>query len=81
MIANFFPFRHLLSLCLQVKFLDVIEEDGKLVVSQKRASAGPVGQFKRGQVVSGTVTGLRPYGAFLELDGGHAGLLHISQVQ
>jgi predicted RNA-binding protein with RPS1 domain len=31
-------------------------------------------------VVSGTITGLRQYGAFLELDGGIAGLLHISQI-
>jgi S1 RNA binding domain len=28
----------------------------------------------------GTITGLRNYGAFLELDGGMAGLLHISQI-
>lgn len=33
-----------------------------------------------GSVVSGTVTGLRQYGAFLELEGGMAGLLHISQI-
>ena len=30
--------------------------------------------------LSGTITGLRNYGAFLELDGGMAGLLHISQI-
>ena len=30
--------------------------------------------------MSGTVTGLRPYGAFLELENGVAGLLHISQI-
>ena len=35
---------------------------------------------RSGSVVSGTVTGLRPYGAFLELEGGMAGLLHISQI-
>jgi predicted RNA-binding protein with RPS1 domain len=32
------------------------------------------------QVVKGTITGLRNYGAFLELEGGTAGLLHISQI-
>jgi small subunit ribosomal protein S1 len=31
-------------------------------------------------VVGGTITGLRNYGAFLELEGGMAGLLHISQI-
>ena len=36
--------------------------------------------LNRGEVVAGTVTGLRQYGAFLELDGGVAGLLHISQI-
>merc|ERR1711998_809720 len=29
---------------------------------------------------TGTITGLRNYGAFLELEGGMAGLLHISQI-
>jgi ribosomal protein S1 len=35
---------------------------------------------KRGDVMNATVTGLRPYGAFVELEGGLAGLLHISQI-
>lgn len=66
---------------LQVKFLDVDEEAGKLVVSQKRATMdGATFDLKRGAVVSGTITGLRNYGAFLELEGGMAGLLHISQI-
>ena len=30
--------------------------------------------------MSGTVTGLRQYGVFVELSGGLAGLLHISQI-
>lgn len=63
---------------VSVKFLDVIEDEGKLVVSQRRAMT-PF-ELKRGEVVSGTITGLRQYGAFLELDGGAAGLLHISQI-
>lgn len=61
-----------------VKFLDVIEDEGKLVVSQRRAMT-PF-ELKRGEVISGTITGLRQYGAFLELEGGAAGLLHISQI-
>lgn len=64
-----------------MKFLDVDEEAGKLVVSQKRAVMDGVSfDLKRGSVVSGTITGLRNYGAFLELEGGMAGLLHISQI-
>jgi small subunit ribosomal protein S1 len=71
----------LITLDLQVKFLDVDEDAGKLVVSQKRAAMeGASFDFKKGAVVSGTITGLRNYGAFLELEGGMAGLLHISQI-
>ena len=66
---------------IKVKFLDVNEEEGKLVVSERRAVVGSqASELKRGAVVSGTVTGIRPYGAFLELEGGAAGLLHISQI-
>jgi ribosomal protein S1 len=59
----------------------VNEDEGKLVVSQKRAIMdGQTFDIRRGSVVNGTITGLRNYGAFLELDGGMAGLLHISQI-
>jgi predicted RNA-binding protein with RPS1 domain len=64
----------------QVKFLDVIEDEGKVVVSQRRALADNAPTLVRGSVIAGTVTGLRNYGAFLELAGGSAGLLHISQI-
>lgn len=75
------PDLSLVGTTLKVKFLDVIEDEGKLVISQRRALMETQTQdLKRGEVVSGTVTGLRQYGAFLELDGGVAGLLHISQI-
>jgi general stress protein 13 len=35
--------------------------------------------YKIGQVVSGRVTGLQAYGAFVQLDGDHQGLVHISE--
>jgi predicted RNA-binding protein with RPS1 domain len=78
----YFYYFYIFYFCvLQVKFLDVNEDEGKLVVSQKRAlSDGMTVDLKRGSVVGGTITGLRNYGAFLELDGGMAGLLHISQI-
>ena len=60
--------------------LDVIEEEGKLVVSQRLALAASAPALPRGSLVAGTVTGLRPYGAFLEVEGGYSGLLHISQI-
>jgi predicted RNA-binding protein with RPS1 domain len=63
-----------------VKCLDVIPEDGKLVVSQRLAHADTVPRLQAGQLVPATVTYIRPYGVFLELEGGLSGLLHVSQV-
>ncbi len=63
-----------------MKVLDVIEEEGKLVVSQRLALAASAPALVRGSLVTGTVTGLRPYGVFLEVEGGYSGLLHISQI-
>jgi len=74
------PDESLIGQKLMVKFLDVVEEEGKVVISQRRALADNAPALERGAVVQGTVTGLRNYGAFLELDGGSAGLLHISQI-
>ena len=37
-------------------------------------------QFKAGDVVEGTVDSIKPYGAFIKLDEGVDGLLHISQI-
>ena len=36
--------------------------------------------FKAGEVVKGRVTGIKPYGAFISLEGGYTGLLHISEI-
>lgn len=74
------PDESIIGSTLNVKFLDVNEEEGKLVVSQRRALMENQTELTRGEIVSGTITGLRQYGAFLELDGGVAGLLHISQI-
>ena len=37
-------------------------------------------QFKAGDIVEGTVDSIKPYGAFIKLDDGVDGLLHISQI-
>lgn len=74
------PDESLIGQTLSVKFLDVIEEEGKIVVSQRLAVTANVPDLNKGEVMDATVTGLRAYGAFLELDGGQAGLLHISQI-
>ena len=65
---------------LQVKVLDLDEEDGKLVVSERLAKAASAVKLVRGAVIEGVVTGLRPFGVFVELGGGLNGLIHISQL-
>ncbi|WP_033843174.1 S1 domain-containing post-transcriptional regulator GSP13 [Geobacillus icigianus] len=36
--------------------------------------------IKRGAIVKGKVTGIQPYGAFVQLEGGTQGLIHISEI-
>ncbi len=36
--------------------------------------------YKIGQVVQGTITGIKPYGAFVKVDDDTSGLIHISEV-
>eukprot|EP00607_Mallomonas_marina_P006437 CAMPEP_0182427222 /NCGR_PEP_ID=MMETSP1167-20130531/15989_1 /TAXON_ID=2988 /ORGANISM="Mallomonas Sp, Strain CCMP3275" /LENGTH=380 /DNA_ID=CAMNT_0024609301 /DNA_START=186 /DNA_END=1328 /DNA_ORIENTATION=- len=75
------PDESLIGNTMTVKFLDVIEEEGKIVISQRKAKAdSQTCDLVKYEVVSGTVTGLRNYGVFLEFEGGMSGLLHISQI-
>lgn len=36
--------------------------------------------YKIGDVIEGVITGIQPYGAFVYLDDGHKGLIHISEI-
>ena len=36
--------------------------------------------LKKGDIVSGIVTNIKPYGAFIEIEGGITGLLHIEDI-
>jgi len=65
---------------ISLKFLEVNQEANKLVVSNRRAVIEhSMGSIKRGDVYDGTVTAVKPYGAFVEIKG-MSGLLHISQI-
>jgi len=65
---------------ISLKFLEVNQEANKLVVSNRRAVIEhSMGSIKRGDVYDGTVTAVKPYGAFVEIMG-MSGLLHISQI-
>ena len=37
-------------------------------------------EYKQGDIVSGTVSGIQPYGAFIKLENGEQGLIHISEI-
>ena len=39
-----------------------------------------VSKYKKGDIVSGVVTGVEDYGAFLSLEDGYVGLIHISEI-
>lgn len=55
---------------------------GKEVARQKarEAKAAAAAAVEVGAVMEGTVDSLKDYGAFIELEGGMSGLLHVSQI-
>ncbi|MQL79128.1 hypothetical protein Taro_011564 [Colocasia esculenta] len=87
-LHGFIPFSQILSKSsvkellgkeLPLKFLEVDEEQSRLVLSNCMAVTGSQAQFGIGSVVTGTVQRLKPYGALVDV-GGVTGLLHISQI-
>ncbi|KAL6522926.1 ribosomal 40S subunit protein S1B [Orobanche hederae] len=64
---------------IPLKFLEVDEEQLRLVLSNRKAMAHSQAQLGIGSVVIGTVESLKPYGAFIDF-GGVSGLLHVSQI-
>ncbi|KAJ1403044.1 S1 domain [Sesbania bispinosa] len=64
---------------LPLKFVEVDEEQSRLVLSNRKAMADSQAQLGIGSVVTGSVQSLKPYGAFIDI-GGINGLLHVSQI-
>jgi len=65
---------------IPMKFLEVDEERGRLVMSNRRAAVEErQSAFMVGDVVEGIVASVKAYGAFVDL-GATNGLLHISQI-
>ncbi|KAK7264757.1 hypothetical protein RJT34_32367 [Clitoria ternatea] len=64
---------------LPLKFVEVDEEQSRLILSNRKAIAGNQAQLGIGSVVTGSVQSLKPYGAFIDI-GGISGLLHVSQI-
>merc|ERR1712157_265385 len=74
------PTEDLIGQTLPLKFLEVNQDNNKLVVSNRKAVVEQqMADLSRGDLVSGLVKALKPYGAFVEV-GGMSGLLHISQI-
>lgn len=68
---------------IQVKIMGVDDASKKLALSVKRLTENPwegvEGRFKVGQKVKGVVSKIVPFGAFIKVDKGLDGLLHVSQ--
>jgi small subunit ribosomal protein S1 len=65
---------------LSASFLEIDPDNNKLVLSNRLATrSSSFSQLELGQLVEGKVTGIKPFGIFVELDG-TSGLLHIKQV-
>ncbi|WP_088239555.1 S1 RNA-binding domain-containing protein [Calothrix rhizosoleniae] len=65
---------------LTVGFLEVSRSNKKLILSQRLATrSASFSLLEIGQLVSGKVTGIKPFGVFIDIDGMSA-LLHIKQI-
>jgi len=74
------PTEDIIGQTFKLKFLEVNQEENKLVVSNRRAVVeDSMAAIKRGDVKTGIVKAIKPYGAFVDIDG-ISGLLHISQI-
>lgn len=73
---------------IKVRVIDVDQSENRLVLSareilkkqEKKAKDELVSSMKVGTVLEGTVDSLQSYGAFLKLENGLSGLVHISQI-
>lgn len=69
---------------VKVKVLKVDKENERVSLSIKETQQGPwdiaAQNFKKGDVVSGTVKRLASFGAFVEIAPGVEGLVHVSQI-
>ena len=69
---------------IEVKILDLNEEEGRVSLSLKATTPGPWGgveqKLAKGDVVEGTVKRLTDFGAFVEVLPGIDGLVHVSQI-
>ncbi|HAH96017.1 MAG TPA: 4-hydroxy-3-methylbut-2-enyl diphosphate reductase, partial [Firmicutes bacterium] len=69
---------------VKVEVTKVDTEKGRISLSMRSLSPHPwegiAEKYSEGQVVSGTVTRIAPFGAFVRIEEGIEGLIHISQL-
>lgn len=73
---------------IEVRVIDVDQANNRLVLSareilkekEQQARAEQIASIKTGTIMEGTVETLQNYGAFIKLDNGLSGLVHISQI-
>ena len=73
---------------IEVRVIEVNQAENRLVLSareilkekEKKAMEEKIANVKIGSVVKGTVESLQPYGAFVRLEDGLSGLVHVSQI-
>lgn len=73
---------------IEVQVIDVDQAENKLVLSareilkekERKAKEEKIAGIKIGSVMTGTVESLQTYGAFIHLEDGLSGLVHISQL-
>lgn len=73
---------------IEVRVIDVDEAENRLILSareilkeqEKKAMEEKLANVKVGSVVSGKVESLQDYGAFVHLENGLSGLVHVSQI-
>ena len=69
---------------VKVKILSMNEEKGKISLGLKQTQPEPWSvineKYEVGQIVEGKVVQIKEYGAFVELEPGLDGLVHISQI-
>lgn len=69
---------------VQAKIMRLNPENGKITLSRKQMTANPweavAQKYPKGSIVTGEVTGLTKFGAFVRLEEGLTGLIHASDL-
>ena len=63
------------------KILEVDAEGTRISLSLRRAQrAQRLQELEKGQILEGTISGIAPFGAFVDIGVGRDGLVHISEL-